>query len=61
MTREFLAKQEKQMQENFNERVKQLGIFPSNYKLHLENFFDALLMNLDQREKQMIAEEGGGS
>ena len=60
MTREFLAKQEKQMQENFNERVKQLGIFPSNYKLHLENFLDALLMNLDQREKQMIA-EGGGS
>jgi hypothetical protein len=51
MTREFLAKQEKQMKESFNERVKCLGIFPSNYKLHLENFLDALLMNLDQREK----------
>lgn len=44
------------MQENFNARVKCLGIYPSNYKLHLENFLDALLMNLDQREKELIKE-----
>ncbi len=56
MTREFLKKQEKQMKDNFDERVKCLGIYPSNYKLHLENFLQALLMNLDQRENELIKE-----